>query len=389
MATESIDVNPSVLAWARTEAGLTREDAAALAEVDLEALSSWETGQTAPTISHIRKLAIAYKRPFTVLLLPEAPAGIPLPTDFRTAGGAAPALSPATHLVIRRARRLQSLLAEVADEIPSAWPAPRLVRGDLGARADLATDAQRTLLGVTATIQASWSDVPEAIRGWRRALQESAGVLTLLESIPPSECRGMALWDGRVPAIIISTAADEPRTSRVFTIAHELAHLTLNQDGVCLEREDDTSRGRTERWCNRFAGALLVPGDVLTDLFSDGSLQGDPVAAVTRAANRLKVSRDVLAIRLEDTGRVDKGFYQRIKPAFLVSETKTPGRSEVKIPATTRVLSRVGAAPVRALSMALNDGLLDMRDVADVLNVGADRFSDLNERAEQSLGRAR
>jgi Zn-dependent peptidase ImmA (M78 family)/DNA-binding XRE family transcriptional regulator len=389
MATETVRVNPFVLTWAREEAGLTREDAAAKADVDLEALSGWEAGASSPGISQLRALAGAYRRPLTVLLLPQPPPHDPSPRDFRTVNGAAPDLSPAAHFIIRRARRLQSLLTEVTIELPGAWPEARLIRANLNAPAEDAARSQRELTGVTLKAQESWPDAGAATREWRASLQRTCGVLSLVESIPREECRGMALSHERIPTIIMTSTAGEPPAARIFTLAHELGHLTLSQDGVCLEREDDSDKGRTERWCNKFAGAFLLPAEALDSLASDPMLRSDPVAAVSRTANLLEVSRDVVSIRLEETGRANRGFYHRLEPSFKRGSPGPHRREDIRIPAAQRALNRLGDAPIRALRRALNEDLVDLREVAEVLDIGADRLGELEELAERRVGRTR
>lgn len=66
---------------------------------------------------------------------------------------------------------------------------------------------------------------------------------------------GFSCWERYTPIIVINVKnVDIPR--RRFTVLHELAHLLLKFD-------DDISKEDLERFCDHFAGAMLLPYDVL------------------------------------------------------------------------------------------------------------------------------
>ncbi|HJX51454.1 MAG TPA: helix-turn-helix transcriptional regulator [Polyangia bacterium] len=80
---ESIDVEPSVLVWARKSIGLDEARAAKKIGVVPGTLHKWETRETAPTLRQLRKAAAAYKRPLAVLLLSEPAKDFDALRDFR------------------------------------------------------------------------------------------------------------------------------------------------------------------------------------------------------------------------------------------------------------------------------------------------------------------
>jgi transcriptional regulator with XRE-family HTH domain len=76
-----------LLAWARTSAGLSIEEAARKVGANAEKLSSWEDGESRPTIGQLRKLAHIYKRPIAVFYLPVPPEDPMPPKDYRRLPG--------------------------------------------------------------------------------------------------------------------------------------------------------------------------------------------------------------------------------------------------------------------------------------------------------------
>ena len=65
--------------------------------------------------------------------------------------------------------------------------------------------------------------------------------------------------------IVALNGSDFPRR-RLFTMAHEMAHLALNAGGLCdlHEAQDSTeAEDRIELFCNRVAAAALMPAEAL------------------------------------------------------------------------------------------------------------------------------
>jgi Zn-dependent peptidase ImmA (M78 family) len=82
---------------------------------------------------------------------------------------------------------------------------------------------------------------------------------------------------------------------------------------------------KVERFCNRFASAFVIPilefKTYLRERYSNISSFYD-VNVLADIAHDFKVSRHVVAIRLEEIGEVDEGFYWKIKDQL--KEVKPP-----------------------------------------------------------------
>jgi Zn-dependent peptidase ImmA (M78 family) len=94
--------------------------------------------------------------------------------------------------------------------------------------------------------------------------------------------------------------------ARIFTLFHEYAHLLLGAGGICLPEAGALLRkegdSREERFCNEFAGSLLVPHAALrndSDARELARTSGIPDdAKFTRLVERYQVNRPVLLLRL-------------------------------------------------------------------------------------------
>lgn len=309
MARATIDVDPSLVRWAREAAGLTPLVAAKKIGISAAKLTQWETpGATErPTPRQLEKLADAVKRPVATFFLPAPPLELPLPADFRRApaSGAVEALSPASRIAIRRARRLQQLYLELGD-IPVRAPLPRITRTT---SPEVAARDARGLLGVTVVDQAQWHDAPTALMQWRRRF-EGLGHLIFQFAMPPEEISGFSLTD-TVPVVVLNKKDSHSR--RCFTLFHEWAHLLLDEPGLCYV-EDGRATGTAdavEVFCNAFAGALLVPMDALKALDGLRASRFSLDQVVEEGARQFAVSRPVVLRRLHTAGIIDQQTYEQ------------------------------------------------------------------------------
>ena len=260
-----VPVTPAVLAWARTTAGLTLEEASDVLHEPLSVLAGWEHGVSKPSLTQGKALANAYRRPLSALLLPEVPVEPPSPVDFRPGvSGRGRRITRAILLAIRRARRMQ----DAAQQIFGSLDLPIQVF-DTAAASDQPESLAlkyRRLMNVTLATQLSWSSDHQALAAWRTAV-ERLNVLVLQSSMPVDEVRAFSLSALAPPAIVLNSA--DAVTARIFSIFHELGHLALGQQAICeptATLANIESEFAQERFCNSFAGYLLVPtGDLIAD----------------------------------------------------------------------------------------------------------------------------
>ncbi|QIG42037.1 ImmA/IrrE family metallo-endopeptidase [Nocardioides anomalus] len=229
----------------------------------------------------------------------------------------------------------------------------------------------------------AWLEVPdgiqfdgeyEALRGWR-ALLETAGILVFELQLGEDAVRGFAGWDDRAPMIVMNQSRVQPPV-RLFTIGHELGHLMLREATACLEPSGaqlfvDT---RTERWCEEFAAALLMPAAEVRGLMRAEHIgPGDAgIDQVKLIAHRFGVSNRAAALRLIDLDFARDGLYGAVlgifKPA--VRTSGTPHN-----PPTHRMRVRqygVGAVTNLLQSLPVSDALSVLRLTVDDVRKMAD-----------------
>ncbi len=326
-------VRPELLVWARESIGYSVDEAAAKLRQPVERLLAWEAGAARPTVAQLRTAAEVYKRPLAVFYLSEPPLTFQAMRDFRRlpSDEVAGAYSPELRLAIRtvRARRevALDLLREAGDE-PSVPSVPAESVRSVGALAKAARD----LLGVSLEKQLAWRNKYEALRGWITALEE-IGVLVFQTSIVSlAEMRGFSITEAPLAAIV-ANAKDSPR-GRVFTLMHELAHILLNDGGVCDLRNSEgrhlTAERRTEVFCNQVAAEVLVPASALLEDLEPEDLHGArgwSEDELTRLSARYSVSREVILRRLLTLRLTTETFYREKRAEYLEAYARQPTRS--------------------------------------------------------------
>lgn len=366
-------VAPSLLVWAREDIGLTIDEAAKKVAVSPGRLTSWEAGESVPSVAQLRRLASAYKRPLAVFFLPEPPRGFRPLHDFRRLHGAEEdQWSPGLRLAVRRALQQQEAARELRDLLGEAGPPGPTVSASPDDSERYATEA-RDLLGVSLDRQFAWRDRYKALAGWIGALEES-GVLVLQTSgLGLDEMRGFSLSDSLVPVVVLN-GSDAPR-GRVFTALHEWTHLLLNDPGVCdlhdaqeaPDREDEV-----EQFCNEVAAAILMPREAFQSESAVKAAQAAGVtsdAAVGELANRYSVSQEAVVRRLVTLGAVPWDFYMRKREQYQAAYAKRRQEGEGFAPYHRVKVRDLGKAYVRLVLDAYHEDRINVSDVSDYLGV--------------------
>lgn len=302
--TTRVPVKPEMIRWARERAGLRVEDLLSA----FPKLEAWERGEEQPTLRQLEEFAKRVRVPLGYLFL-ETPPEEPLPIpDFRAVVKPPRPPSPDLLDTIYQVQQRQAWYREYL-QTQGADPLPFVGSATLQDDPEQVAAAIRRTLGL---------DLKErrALRTWTEALRrlteraEAAGVLVMSSGIvgmnthrklDPEEFRGFALADDLAPVVFINAA--DTVAARIFTLAHELAHIWLGQSGVSNPQIHSFPTEATERWCNQVAAELLVPR---VALLAEHRPDGPPLEEAQRLARLFKVSTLVILRRLHEVGRLSR-----------------------------------------------------------------------------------
>jgi len=126
--------------------------------------------------------------------------------------------------------------------------------------------------------------------------------------------------------------SSEAPNGSTFTLCHEFAHIVLGQSAVSDGIQKRKESNAIEAWCNRFAGAFLVPENTLRRFINPtATLSEINDEDLRRLANKFSVSRHAMLVRLVQLNIVDADYYWQIKrPQFVEEErNQKPGGRNV------------------------------------------------------------
>ncbi|TAN47874.1 MAG: ImmA/IrrE family metallo-endopeptidase [Methylococcaceae bacterium] len=312
-----VGVQPEIFRWARDSVGLSVVDVATMLKRKPEEIEAWESGVGAPTYPQLEKLAYQiYKRPLAVFFLPSPPQETLPQREFRTLPDAdMQALSRDTYLHIRRAHAYQIALRELFD---SRNPIEHCIWKSLFLSPTQSVTAQaesiRELLGVTLEKQLGWKTDEQALKAWRKAI-EDAGVFIFKAAFKQKDISGFCLMDEYLPVIYLNNTTT--KTRQIFSLLHELAHLLFSMNGLSkfdtsyIERLPKAEK-QIEQFCNAVAAEVLIPKVDFSIQVSDFPENAEKAteAQFSNLASRYGVSREAILRRFLDQKRVGKTFYE-------------------------------------------------------------------------------
>lgn len=140
---------------------------------------------------------------------------------------------------------------------------------------------------------------------------EALGVFVFSLPMSPLECRGAAISQESYATAILVNQIESP-TARSFTLFHEYCHLMLSTDTQLVMC--DHFPGDTESFSNRFASSILLPEDEFIEILKHNGLYRYQdwwtEETLSELAGAFFVSRDVIAIWLENLQLAPAGFYK-------------------------------------------------------------------------------
>lgn len=377
MPSQTVTVNPKVIRWARERRKMSESEAAAKMKVAVETLLAWEDKATDFKVSEIQRLARIYQVPHLLLLQQDVPPVPGPPRDFRTEGGKARELTLPTLLAVDEARRVQHIASDLLEDLPELrqTPVPHHAKAD---NEEETAAIDREMFGLPVDIQVRGIRPEHSFERWRTRVQNT-GILVLVENINRDECRGFSFHSGGTPTIVIAKDYREPPQAMTFTLFHEYAHLTLREDALCLERDITP-----ERWCNNYAGALLVPRSRLqmeVNLRPGAKITSTKL--VKKLAAKFKVSRYVMALRLIAIQAASQELYDQVRAEDaqrrklleeIMAAKQEEERQEGGPASQVTRLAEVGVRYAGLVLTALDRGAISHQDASDYLDVAPERL---------------
>ena len=173
--------------------------------------------------------------------------------------------------------------------------------------------------------------------------------------------------EGGIRVIVLNLR--DATNGKIFSLFHEYGHLLLHNSGICdMGGLDYLSReGKSiERFCNRFAGAFLVPKRALRDhqlVKSRGYSAYWSDEILHELAKSFKVSSEVILRRLVILQLADKNFYETKHEEWEKTEYRRRGRRNLP----KECIQKNGVSFVSLVLETHREEKITYSDVADYL----------------------
>ena len=375
-----VEVKPELLRWAckRSTRGRFGPTAESLAR-KFPKLEAWIQGEAQPTFKQLEAFARATRTPFGFFFLQTPPVEVLPVGDFRTFGDVeigepSPDLLDTIYLCQRR-QDWYSNEARIAGEEALDFVGSLTVHDDIAFAAATIRDA----LGFDIDQRRKEATWTGALRQFIEQI-DTLGVLVMVSGVvgnntsrklDADEFLGFALSDPWAPLIFVNGATG--KSTQMFTLAHEIAHIWLGSSGVSKSEIANIPDVGTEQWCNKVAAELLVPSRLIRMEFdTDAELD----AEINRLARHFKVSTLVVLRRIHDTGKLDtEGFWSAWRKELIRLRRYQTGRGgNYYLSAGARTSKRFA----RSLAVSTLEGrttftealrLMDMKKVSTFMNL--------------------
>ncbi len=381
--TDHIEVEGEVLRWARESIGLDLKLASKRIGVVQKTLERWESGNAAPTLPQLRKAAAAYRRPLAVLLLPRPAKDFDALRDFRAGSdGNAEAPSPELTAEYWRALAQRDVILEIRDlgSLPEAEMNP-VATITLETPAEESGTRIRRWIGIATTM---WAEPRLALARWIEGAEDQGVLVMQTHRVPTTEMRGFSV--SQWPHPVVAVNGSDFQRGRLFTLAHELAHLALNAGGLCDLHEDhesDHAGDQIERYCNRAAAATLMPVAVLMEIDAVARAEADhhwTIDGLDALARPFGTSAESMLLRLVAMGKASWDLYWELKPKFdhYYAAAKDKQKQSEGGPSYYVVKARdLGPGYIRTVLDAFRGRTISSLDAADYLDVRFDQIPKL------------
>ncbi len=373
-----VDVAPALYDWAVQR---SRVDTGKLFQ-DFPKLAEWQSGEASPTLKQLEDFAKATRSPFGYFFLPKPPEERLPVADFRTIEGTSQTHPSADLLdTIYTMQRRQAWLREtrIAEE---AEPLVFVGSASLADTPDAAGREMRRALGFSGGWASSVRTWQEAVSELRRAV-ERLGVIAVINGVVGNntrrqldveEFRGFALADAYAPLIFVNGA--DAKSAQMFTLAHELAHIWLGQEGLSGFKFLLPEGLDVEQWCNRAAAEFLVPAQEFRTRWEKAKRAGSPYEMLARA---FKVSPVVAARRALDLELVGRSeffdFYE-----YYNAQAHRTGASSGGGDFYNNQNTRVGELFTKHVLQAALEGKIGFKEAYDLTGLQGGTFQKYAQR---------
>ena len=379
-----VEIEPEVLKWLRESSGWKIEEVAKRVNTTAEAVAEFESGKKSPTLKQLKILSASFKRPLASFFLSKPKEEKPLPKDYRMMPGKEGRFEKKTLLAIRRARRLQKLSKELAENLNAAMEI-RASQAKIGDDPKKLAQHYAKEFGFTEEVRNKFRNPNEFFNFLREAI-EDRNALVFQSSMPIEDARGFCLAD-ESPVVVVVNSKDAIE-ARIFTLAHELGHLLLRESEIGLQENSLFTKNldAVEKWCNDFASALLLPEETAKNEFALNKQALTESPTLKKLSRKLKISKAMLLYNMHQLGFISQSQYSAVLDRYKPIEegVKTAKKKGGFAQSSDkRCLTEKGQKFVSLVANNVEKGFITHSEALDYLSIKSKNLDKVMGRAKK------
>jgi Zn-dependent peptidase ImmA (M78 family)/DNA-binding XRE family transcriptional regulator len=315
-------ITPEIIEWARKRRNYSIHTLAERIQINPQKIEAWEKGDARPSFDEAQILAKKLYIPFGYLYLSQPPMeNLPLP-DLRTITKKAHNQpSPDFLDVLYDALRKQDWYRQ-NQEFHSTEPVSFIGKFTLDDSVETIAQDIRNTLSIDDNMRRRAANWEQFLTDFIRQ-SEIRGILVLRQGIVGNnvyrrlsvdEFRGFAISDRMAPLVFIND--QDVKVAKIFTLAHELAHLWIDKSGISnldYSRRSSEQKNTIDQFCDKVAAEVLTPA---SDFKSTWGFQPTIEENIDCMVRRYRVSRFVVLRRAYDLSLIEYRDYQTYYQRF-------------------------------------------------------------------------
>jgi Zn-dependent peptidase ImmA (M78 family)/DNA-binding XRE family transcriptional regulator len=362
------NVNGKLIEWARDDSGYSLAEVANTCGINEDVLEQIESNKIKPTLVQAENLAKKFSRPVALFYLRDIPKTAKRERPDNRSPQVATDFSPVTLLAIRKLNLLQDKMIELSKIF--TIQSPVLPSVHLNSDPKQTADILRKFLGI--------QDMPRVLHR-DTALDlliskiEEKGIAVSQQSIPRSELQGASSFE---PFPVILVNQTDYKSSKIFTLMHELCHLALRSGGYCVF-ETNPSKD-IERFCNAVAGEMLVPIRELESKIADNYPASDEM--LQKLSDYFSVSRQVILLRLIHNNYVGDELWDQKNAQWRKEYINSLGDNVRRAGPVTHAIRENGTKLTSLIFKGVENGQISLSQASRYLNVRSGILEDIHRR---------
>ncbi|GEM05953.1 DNA-binding protein [Halolactibacillus miurensis] len=313
---KGISVNPSVIRWAIHASGKSVEN---ISE-KFSKIREWSTIESKLSVTDLNKLSKELRIPFGYFILETPPKEDIKLLKYRTINNLENE-NPSRELVdtIRSMEKRQNFMKEVLVEdgfSPLPFVGCKTLEDDFR---KVSKDIIEKL-----NLEKGWNKKNKDTFNILREAVSNIGVILMQNgiagnnthrSLDVSEFRAFVLIDKYAPLIFLNSKDSE--NGKIFSVCHELVHIWLGLDELYndrFKRDQEFENAELERFCNRVSAEMLLPLDLLVNIF-DHNLT--PYENLKNISDKFNVSDLVVCIKMKQEELISPKIFNELYPLLL------------------------------------------------------------------------